>query len=335
MIHTYYLDLMEFVGGIVFLVVFKVLMLLGMNKLSAVLSDEPAQEPKPRKPRLRPDLEWLRWGVIGLLTLAAIWQIRPRMLFVTVGQLVAAGMFPGAAHWWVANALWLNIWSIVIELTFAGVLLSFPEPVVVRITSAVLFVYSVGVWLLLQGIGHFLGSEPSFLGGAPGTGLLMAVCVLPLIFLKFNYRLFSALSLGAYWLLFTLFEWIPSNHFWSGKGYTVLAERAQQALPAPLASMAGSVLTALSHGGLLASIVLGVLSVIIAVGVVWLRHSWFWVASVILSLAIWAFVQGFGLGGGTAFALGTAPFVVVLSWLARPSRKWSQAVSEGVSHESV
>ncbi|WDL97496.1 hypothetical protein [Alicyclobacillus sp. ALC3] len=335
MIHTYYLDLMEFVGGIVFLIVFKVFMLLGMNKLSAVLSDEPAQEPKPRKPRLRPDLEWLRWGLIGLLTLAAIWQIRPRMLFVSVGQLVSVGMLPGVAHWWVAHALWLNIWSIVIELTFAGVLLSFPESFAVRITSVVLLVYSLGVWLLLQGMGHFLGKEPSFLGGSPGTGLLVAVCSLPLIFQKANYRMFSTLSLGAYWLLFTLFEWLPSNHFWSGEGYTLLAKRAQQALPGPLASMVASVFTGLSHGAVISSLVFGVLSLVIAIGVIWLRHSWFWGGSVILSLAIWAFAEGFGLGGGTAFALGTAPFVVVLSWLARPAAEWSRAVSEGVSHESV
>lgn len=331
MVHTYYLDLIEFVGGIVFLVVFKVVMLIGMNKMSILLSDDPKQEPKPHKPKLRRDLDLLRWGVIGLLTLAAVWQIRPDMLFVTSGQLVSAGLLPGVAHWWVANALWLNIWSIVIELLFAGMLLSFPGPLAVRITSMVLIVYSVVVWVFLQGTGHVLSQEPSFLGGAPGTALLMAVCLLPLVFQERSYRSVFALSVGVYWALFTLFQWLPSNHFWSGQGYRVLAAHEQDSLPGALSGMASSVLTAFSHASVPVTVGLGGVALLIAVGVVLRGQTWILMASAILSLALWVFVEGLGFGGGTVFALGAAPFIVVFSWLARMRRRDSAAIGEGVS----
>lgn len=328
MIHTYYLDLVELTGALVFLVAFKVVMLLGMQKMGSILSDEPAQKKAKDKPKLSKDMNILRWALVGGIVLAAVWQIRPYMLSVTTSQLVALGSFAGVAHWWVVNALWLNIWSVVIELAFAASFVSFSSPVAVRVTATLLLVYSVMVWVWLQGFGHVFGAVSSLLIGVPGTGLLIAVCALPLVLPGRTWQRAFAYFTAAYWVLFCAFQWLPSNHFWGGKGYATLATVQSKALPHGLSGMVSGVLNVMASSGALWTAGLGVVALGLAAGALFYRSQWMPIASAVVLLLVWVFVQGFGLGGGYVFAFGTAPFAALIAFIGRPLPTDKQSVAQ-------
>lgn len=317
LLHVYYLDLIELNVGLIFLVVLKIVMLLGMKKLSNLLSDDPNPNRVHLKPRLSPELNRIRWAVAALLVLAAAWQIRPAMLFVSVTRLIAVGTNPGIARWWVDDALWLNIWSVVIELSFAGLLMSFVTPRAVRLITAVLFGYSLTVWGALQGFGH-LGADSNLLVGTPGTGLLIALSTWPLVAQGLGWKRLYRPLLVVYWTAFCVFQWVPAHQFWHGPGYRSLAILHPASIPGWLGVLFAKFVYVSANESAVMTTVLGVAAILLALGWIWSPGRIITaIASWLVLLLIWVFAQGLGLGGGFTFALGSAPMVALWVWMAR------------------
>jgi len=315
-IHLYYTDLIELTAALVFLVVFKIVLLLGMGKMSSLVSEEPVR--KRNKPKLSADVNYVRWAVSVLLLVSAVWQVRPVMLFVSSRQLVAAGSFVGIAQWWVAHALWLNIWSVVIQLSFAALLLSFSSPLAVRLTGVLLMVYSLVVWVTLQGFGHLHVRPVSMLTDVPGTALLFALSVAPLVFQSWkSWRHALQYALAAYWLLFFVLQWWPSNHFWNGTGYSELLDTHPAAFPSGISALVTGVLHGVSTHAKLGTLVIGLVAVALSVAWIIYRRTITTVVSLIVLLLIWVFVQGLGFGGAYAFSCGTAPLLALWVLMAR------------------
>ncbi|WP_258112633.1 hypothetical protein [Alicyclobacillus sp. SP_1] len=340
-LHTYYLDLIQILVVLLFLVAFKLGLVWGMAKVSVVLSEEGAKAAKASvKKRIRPPVGFraLRYGMAGLLLLNGLLQIRPTMVLVHQhaldlplhnGASAFTAMNLAFAHFWAAHALWLNIWMVVIQLAFAAMLLTFNQRSILRATAGVLIVFSLFLWVVAEGFGHFATFAPSFLYGAPGTALLMSV-VASLLFLRLSAwktkRLHRGLQvgLGVYWLLFGLLQWLPETKHWSVSGF--------QYLDHPIGLSESPSWFALAHQHLVASAVLhpvlmnlvfGMIAWMLAAGAFFIRRRgftpWF-VASTIWLLFLWLTFDGAGMFGAYVYPARTAPIVFVALLLTRLTR---------------
>lgn len=314
MLRIYYTDLIELTAALVFLVVFKIVLLIGMRKMSTLLADEPA--PKKIAPKLSKPLGFLRYALTILLVGDAVWQIPPSMLKVSYQALVAAGNTRAVAQWWVAHSLWLNIWSVVIELSLAGLLISFSHPIAVRISASAIALYGLIVWVFVQHFGHFATPSPSFLAASPGTGLLMVITCIPLVMQELPVPRYFRWATGVYFFLFCISLWNPFSRFWSGKGYGAFASVHPAGLPIAIGRVFHNTAVFFAHHGFAVTVVLGFVALVL--GLLWLLKAapFVAVATEVILVILWVIPEAVGLGGAFAFALGSAPIIGV--WAMMP-----------------
>ena len=202
----------------------------------------------------------------------------------------------------------------------------------VRIALAASVAWSVGVWWFGEGLGGVLSGGASPLNGAPGAVIiygLLAVLLWPAD-RQTSPPFVAARAVGApvarvLWLV-----------FWLSEAYFALtpANRAPQAVTAMIASMesgepgwlsaidrGGASLVA--HHGLVASVVLALALVLIAVGVYLPRPlaQATLVLAIVVALVIWVVAEGFGtiLASG-ATDPNSGPVLVLLALAYWPAR---------------
>lgn len=318
MLHLYYTDLIELTAALVFLVVLKIVLLYAMNRVGAVISDEPKPARKPDKPRLPGFLNRMRWSLGILLVLNGLWQIRPIMLFVSADRLIRSGSSRAVAHWWVSNANWLNIWSVLITLAFAALLLSFAQPIMVRIFASLFTLYAITAWIWLVALHDWTAVPVTFLVGLPGASLLLAVASLPLIFQGTDWKPFFRIASNLYWVCLAVLQVIPGNGFWSGQGYAQMAQMHPADAPHSFVLFDGRLQAFASAHALVMTVLLVIIACGIAAGWLWSRSGTAsGVVGIIVLVLVWLCFDEAGFGGAYVFALGSAPVVILWMLFAR------------------
>lgn len=339
LVHMYRLDLIELLAALVFLVVFKIVLVWGMAKLSVVLQDDDDHKDRqPSKPaKLSQSLNRFRW-ILGLLLIVnGLVQVRPiligqssaKLLEQYTGFLSHDGMATGFAHFWAGHTVWMNIWSVVLQLALGAAILMFHGRLVVRIVSGLIGFFALLSWVFAQNFGDFGSASPGFFAGAPTASLLILLFSLLCFFPdgdwkngKMSRRLTMVST--AFWLGLTLMQWLPEDGYWSASGYQSLQLVLGHSL---LGGFRNGLVHAFATAPVLWTIVIGVASALIG-AFTWFvtlhktRLMWVWlVLTVCASFIVWVVSQADGPGTLYVFPLGTGLVVVAFSALQWLSQK--------------
>lgn len=332
---TYYLSLFEFVGAIVFLVIFKVVMLLVMEKMSRSLADDPHPEDlKAKKKVIHIPIPYriVKHSIATFLLISGLLQIRPNILFVQPAtwlahqQVGVASPYDSFLTLFMHHGMWINIWSVVIQLSLAGLLWSFDQVTATRIMAGLIFLFGLFTWIYAEDLGRIGAPNPTFLEGSPGTGLLLALTVI-LLWVPFHswrtlfVRHMVIYANAGYWFLFAIVQWLPFHSFWSGKGYQMVIALHPIHTPIWLFHLFAQVNLWGVHQGLIATFILG--GIPFALAIMWLTTTWrpqltSFVASStwMILLILWIVFQSAGFRGAFALALGSQPLLVI--WATIP-----------------
>lgn len=332
-LNTYYLSLFELVGAIVFLVIFKVVMLLVMEKMSKSLADNSHPEDlKAKKKAIHIPVQYrmIKHSIATFLLISGLLQIRPSILFIQPSTwLMHQQMGVGSAYdtfltFFMHHGMWINIWSVVIQLSLAGLLWSFRQVTITRIMGGFVFLFGVFTWVYAEDLGRIGAPNPTFLAGSPGTGILLAITV-ALLWIPLNsWRTLLMRDLvvyvnAGYWFLFGIVQWLPFHSFWSGKGYQMMIALHPVHTPVWLFRLFAQVnLWGMHHGGI-ATFMLGIIA--LGLAVMWLFTKWRsgltgFVASItwMILFVLWIVFQSAGFRGAFALAFGPQPLLAI--WVA-------------------
>lgn len=328
--HVYYISLAELIGALVFLVVFKVVMLYAMETFGNSVSEErekaavkPAAKPLPLSYRLTKHV------LASYLLVSGLIQIDPAMLSVSLSD-ASAHLFgasgvhgSGPASWflqlWRANKMWLNIWSVVVQLTFAVTLWSFRHVVSVRITAAIVALSSLFLWVVTENFGYIAWPSATILAGAPGASLLVTVVsaslVLPLqVWTTASWLRFLLYGNAAYWFFAAWLQSWPGHGFWTGIGYSRLIFAQLAPWNHWLHALFLWVIHMSESYPMVSTAVWGVLDLAIALSFIisFYDNRWLFptvLVSVVVLGVVWITYASIGLQGNFVFGMGIWPLM--------------------------
>jgi hypothetical protein len=212
----------------------------------------------------------------------------------------------------------------------------------VRIALAASIVWALGVWWFGEGLGMVLTQSASPVNGAPGAVViyaLLAVLLWPADRTGKPAPFTAARAIGApiaralwlvLWLSLAYFALLPGNRAPQAlKGMIASMESGE---PGWLAALERGAASAVAHQGLVASIVLAVALVIIAVGVYLpsAAAKATLVLAIVVAVVIWVFGEAFGAiltGSGTDPNSG--PLLILLALTYWPVRGLVTAPARG------
>lgn len=221
--------------------------------------------------------------------------------------------------------MWMNIWIVVIEFMFAGLLWSFRYLIAVRMISVFILLYGLMIWIFAENMGRFFAPFVTFLAGSPGAGLLLAVTAAFLLLQLSIWRsklFYRGLIYGnaIYWLSFLIFQWISESGFWTALGYKRMLDTHPVHTPRSLYSIFIYITQFGIYHPVLLTMVLGMTAIILVL--LWSVLLWnenflrvTTLSSVVVLMVMWVIFQSAGFRGEFALALGSEPLVTMWSIL--------------------
>lgn len=328
---VYYTSLVELVSALVFLIVFKFVMLYAMESFGRSVSEEPERIDVKPAPKQQPFAYRLtKHTLAGYLLVSGLIQVAPAMLAVSLEAESArlSGAFGGHLsapalwflHMWNAHKMWTNIWSVVVQLSAAVVFWSFRHIVSVRITATIVGLGSLFLWVTAENFGYIAWPFASTLAGAPGAALLVTIVsgslVLPLkLWTSNTWAQVLRYTNAAFWFYAAALQAWPQHAFWTGGGYSQLV----LAQPAPLSPFLHSVFSWGIQMGIThpvpVTIVLVVIDLFIAIAFLLPTYSvrslyLAVVVGAVMQTAMWIVFASIGLQGTMVFPLGSWPLLI-------------------------
>lgn len=343
MIANYYLILLELSVVLAFVVVFK----LGHIYLMAVVSrwftdddDLPTQDPAtpgsrhgapPAKKEGRdrpPAGRRLLWYGLATLTLgASVLQIHPALVAVSYPQVMDLLRFSHQPSWlrplvsatarfWVSDALWNNILSVILQASI-GLLLLAGDRWLGRVGLALATLWGLVLWVFWEGFGGIF-SGIGGVAGAPGAGLLYAV-IAALLFVP--ARVFERKGaewlrsiLTGFFLLTAIAQALPGSGLWMSGGLGMVSGE----MPGhPWRHPPGT--SFLLHSAAAHPLEWNAIFILVpaALGIsTWILGASKWTLSAALAWAAftWWFGQALGFVSAAGLEIGVSPFIALLSW---------------------
>ncbi len=279
---------------------------------------------------------FLRVGLGVLWIIDGILQMQPGMFtrgFVTnVLSPVMSGqpswivtLMQGGIHLWMQLFSVSNMMSTLIQLLI-GVLLLCTKGLGRTIGLYLSLLWAIVVWAFSEGFGSIFAGSPTILTGAPGSALFYAIASVLLLLPTYVWSTemisrFVRYMGSVYLLLATLWQALPSSGYFQGSNLSGIFTQASQLTPQPgflIAVLSAMADVAAAHA-IIFNIVLSSLLAIVAV--LWFARNRSLVTLVIalaLCFAIWFFGQDFGIFGGFATDVNSAPIfglLLITGWL--------------------
>lgn len=334
---TYRTDLIEVVAALVFLVVFKVILVWGMSKVSKFVQDDDTHDRSDNKPTqaIPHSFKLFRWILALLLLINGLVQALPTMVGVSGEQLQSQytgwlqhdNLGLGAAHVWASHSIALNIWSVLIQLGFGSALLIFSQSWVVKIVSGLTGVFSLFVWIVLENFGNFGAVNAGILTGVPGAALVLAalsgLAFLPMsMWSSARFKRVVDYMIASYWAIALLTEWLPEDQWWQASGYQQV--KAVPPIHSSLAGMRHGFIQDMAANPVLWTVLIGCFAITLGLGSLYSSPgvAWIWLIVTILWLAVlWIPSLHSGAGALYVYPFGAGLVVVALAVLRVISKR--------------
>lgn len=329
---TYRIDLIEVLAALVFLIVFKLVLVWGMSKISQFVQDDDTREASVNKPRkhLPRAFNVYRWILALFFLFNGLLQALPNAVGVSDQRLLAQytgwlrhyGPGLAAAHTWSAHSIASNIWSVIIQIVLGVALLTFSQLWAVKIVSGLAALFSLFDWVILENFGNFGAANAGIFTGVPGPALLVGVlCALAFVPIPAweSLRIARIMKyvVAGYWVVILIVQWLPEDGYWKAAGFNQL--KSASSVGSPSISIRHDILNDMASEPAQWNIVIGIIAILLALGsLLELNRSlmWAWFAVTVVWLAfLW--IPSFHSGAGTLFVypFGTGLAVIAYSIL--------------------
>ncbi len=228
-------------------------------------------------------------------------------------------------HLWMQMFSVSNMISTLIQLLI-GVLLLCAKGTVRIIGLYLSLLWALIVWAFAEGFGGIFAGSPTILTGAPGSALFYAIASILLLLPSYIWsteliRRFVRYLGSAYLLLATLWQALPSSGYFQSANLAGIFTQASQLAPQPgflVAALSSMAYVAAQHTIIFNIVFSSLLAIIAVLWFAWNRSFITLLIALALCFAIWLFGQDFGIFGGFATDVNSAPIfglLLIVGWL--------------------
>lgn len=260
---------------------------------------------------------WLCGAVLSAQYSVVSAAVHGRLLTVAAaGWPAAVAVAAAGAEWWKANPVLAQLSAVGSQGAVGLAILVFRRGMAARISAGLSAALGLAIWVFAEGFGGMFFPGASFLRGAPGAGLLLAVLSTGLLarnrtWASGRVRQVSRYGLALLFGGLALAQALPWNGYWTGQGLERLFVHTG-IFPGPVVAKesATAVEEAVRRNPVAWNAVFFAALATLSAGFwVFSRSKWLVPATVVWLLLVWWLFEDFGVHGLIAWEPSTAPIV--------------------------